>query len=332
MLEHGGRLRAAAARYGIPLADWIDLSTGIAPHAYPVPPIPPEAWQRLPEDEDGLSEIACRYYGAPKVLALPGSQAAIQTLPRLRPPGVTLVLQPSYEEYAAGWSAAGHTVLRCAAEDLPRLAADADVVMIGNPNNPTGQRFSRAALLELAEQLASRRGWLIVDEAFADADPAGESLADVAGSAAAANVVVLRSIGKFFGLAGARVGFAIAADAIMEPLAEAIGPWALAHPSRPAARAALADSAWQAAQRASLQRDAACLRDLLAGAGLGASSGTALFRYLACDDALALHEFLARQGILLRYFAHPAAVRFGLPAAEAEWQRLASALDHWRTR
>jgi cobalamin biosynthetic protein CobC len=332
MLEHGGRLLAAAQRYGIAPEDWLDLSTGVAPHAYPVPPIPPAVWQRLPEDEDGLAELACRYYGARQVLPLPGSQAGIQLLPRLKAPGIAAMLEPSYEEYAGAWSAAGHSVQRCSAEELPKAAGAADAVVIGNPNNPAGQRFSRRTLLDLAQQLEVRSGWLIVDEAFADAEEKSESLADIAGSTAAGNVVVLRSLGKFFGLAGARVGFAIAAEAILASLAEATGPWAVAHPSRHAARAALADRDWQAAQRVRLQRDGARLHGLLAAAGLGESSGTALFRYLARDDARELHEFFARRGILLRYFARPAAVRYGLPANETEWQRLAATLDQWSSR
>ena len=332
MLEHGGRLLAAAARFGIAPGDWLDLSTGIAPCAYPVPPIPAAAWQRLPEDDDSLAAAACRYYGARRALPLPGSQAAIQALPRLRPHGIALVAEPSYAEYAAAWSAAGHTVRRCDAAAVPTAASGADAVILGNPNNPTGQRHSRDTLLGLARQLDVRGGWLIVDEAFADAEQDAESLADVAGSAAARNLVVLRSLGKFFGLAGARVGFAIASDAILAPLAEAIGPWALAHPSRHAARAALADGAWQAAQRARLQRDSARLQGLLAAAGLGESSGTALFRYLPRADARDLHEFFARQGILLRYFAQPAALRIGLPGVEADWQRLAATFELWKKR
>jgi len=332
MLEHGGRLLAAAARYGIAPEHWVDLSTGIAPHAYPVPPIPSEVWRRLPEDEDGLASIACRCYGAQRVLPLPGSQAAIQALPRLRVPGVAVVLAPSYEEYAAAWSAAGHEVRRCAADDLPQAMATADAVVIGNPNNPTGQRFTRSVLLDLALQLDARGGWLVVDEAFADAEEGSGSLADVAGSARAENVVVLRSLGKFFGLAGARVGFAIAHDSILSRLADTVGPWALAHPSRFVARATLADRDWQAAQRARLHGDGVRLQRLLAAAGLGEAGGTALFCYLARGDARELHELCARQGILLRYFAQPAAVRIGLPGAEADWQRLAAALDQWNKR
>lgn len=332
MLEHGGRLLAAARRFGIPLADWIDLSTGIAPQAYPVPPIATEVWQRLPEDDDGLAAIACRYYRASQVLALPGSQAAIQLLPRLRAPGVVAVLAPSYEEYAAAWGAAGHAVRRSSAAELPQMAAEVDVVVIGNPNNPDGVRFLRQQLLDMGRQLDARQGWLVVDEAFADAEDGGESLADSAGSAAAKNVVVLRSLGKFFGLAGARVGFVLAGESILTPLAEALGPWAIAHPSRQAARAALADSEWQAAQRIRLQRDGARLHTMLAASGLGESSGTALFRYLACDEAIDVHDFFARRGILLRCFSNPAALRFGLPAGEGEWQRLADCLDQWSNR
>jgi hypothetical protein len=59
MLEHGGRLRAAAQRYGIALADWVDLSTGINPQPYPVPPLAPEVWQRLPEPELFRRKVNC---------------------------------------------------------------------------------------------------------------------------------------------------------------------------------------------------------------------------------------------------------------------------------
>ena len=68
MLEHGGRLRVAARRFGIPLSDWVDLSTGINPQPYPVPPLAPEVWLRLPETDDGLEAAAARYYGNPLLL------------------------------------------------------------------------------------------------------------------------------------------------------------------------------------------------------------------------------------------------------------------------
>lgn len=310
MLEHGGRLGAAARRFGIPRADWLDLSTGIAPWPYPLPSVPGEVWQRLPEEDDGLEAVARDYYGAERLLALPGSQAAIQTLPRLFPPGRVAMPAPLYAEHPAAWRAAGHA--------LVGWDAPSDYAVLCNPNNPTGRRYGRDELLSLA----TRVRLLVVDEAFIDAEP-GESLI----GCGCDNVIVLRSLGKFFGLAGARIGFAIAAPALLERLAEALGPWAVAHPARWAARQALADRAWQAAQRARLATAARRLADLLAC--LGALAGTALFQYVATPRAVELHAALARRGILVRLFDDPPALpglRFGLPGTEEAWRRLTQAL------
>lgn len=326
MLEHGGRLRLASRRYGIAMSDWVDLSTGIAPWPYPVPEIPLSVWQRLPEDDDGLIDAAQSYYGAANLLPLNGSQAAILALPRLRSVGTVAVLAPSYGEYAPAWRAAGHRVIECAAEDLLQQDGDAiDVIMLANPNNPDGRCFSRATLLALAWRLSERNAWLIVDEAFADVD--GEnSLANMAGMAGAENVIVLRSLGKFFGLAGTRVGFCIAAPDVLSCLQETLGPWQLAHPSRFIAKAGLGDTAWQAAQKEKLRAASGCLATLLTTNGLPPDGGTALFQHVQCAAATALYERLAQRGILVRHFAEPCALRFGLPENETAWARLENAL------
>ena len=309
MLEHGGRLHEAARHWGIPLADWLDLSTGIAPWPYPVPALPAEIWQRLPEADDGLEAAARTYYGAAHLLMLPGSQPAIQWLPRLFPPGRVAMPAPLYSEHPAAWQACGHAVVG--------WKAAADYAVLCNPNNPTGERFSRDELLERARGLRL----LVVDEAFIDAEPA-ESLT----ACNAENVVVLRSLGKFFGLAGARVGCAIGAPVLLDRLAESVGPWAVSHPARWAARQALADREWQAAQRLRLREASARLAALLRDAGLGSPTGCALFQYVATPRAAALHEALARHGILVRKFATPEALRFGLPGDESAWRRLAACL------
>ena len=324
MLEHGGRLRTAARQWNIALEDWLDLSTGIAPDAWPVPQLPHDCWRRLPEDDDGLEDAARACYGAASLLVVPGSQAAIMALPRLRPAGTAAVLAPSYGEHAAAWRAAGHDVTAFAAADLAAAAATADAVVLVNPNNPDGTRFGRERLLAAAQALA-RGGWLVVDEAFADADP-GDSLASVAGTAAAPNLIVLRSLGKFYGLAGARVGCVIAAPHVLDRLREAIGPWAVSHPARFIAKNAWSDVEWQTAQRHRLTAASARLADMLRAAGLGESRGTALFRYIATPRTGEIFDALARQGILVRRFDAPAALRFGLPGAEREWARLAQAL------
>ena len=323
MLEHGGRLRQAAQRRGIPLADWLDLSTGIAPWSYPVC-IDESAWRRLPEDEDDLVAAAADYYGHPQPLPLPGSQAAIRELPRLLAPGVAVLPAPTYGEYAPAWRAAGHEVRELGADALT-ATADADVVMLANPNNPDGVRFAPDALRALAARQAGHGGWLVVDEAFADCTPE-TSVAALAGTGLP-NLVVLRSLGKFFGLAGARVGFLCAAPALRARMAEALGPWALAHPSRIAATQALRDTAWQQAQRGRLNEASARLGRLLAEHGLASRAGGDHFHYAAMPQAAALAEHCARRGILLREFDQAPALRFGLPGTDAEWRRLAQALD-----
>jgi cobalamin biosynthetic protein CobC len=327
LFEHGGKLRAASGQFGIPLSDWVDLSTGIAPIPYPMPELPASVWQRLPEEEDGLLDAARGYYGAKNLLPVNGSQAAIMALPRLRAAGTVAVLFPGYGEYAPAWAAAGHGVIECTADEV--LQKNADVIVLANPNNPDGQVFSREALLAAAERQAQRQGWLVVDEAFADVD-SGHSLAAVAGTEAAKNVIVLRSLGKFFGLAGARVGFCIAAKDILNRLQDLLGPWPLANPARFAAKVGLGDTAWQINQRAYLCQASARLAALLRQYGLAPKGGTALFQYVpfqrGSEGLAALYTHFAQRGILVRRFTQPAALRFGLPDCEVAWTRLEAAL------
>ena len=319
MLEHGGRLLAAATRYGIDPGDWLDLSTGINPAGWPVPPIPPEAWQRLPEAEDGLVSAAAAYYGCSDVLPVAGSQAVIQALPRLRAASRVGVPHPAYAEHAHAWCAAGHAVTAWQPEQGVETL---EVLVLVHPNNPGGQTYHRAELLDWHAELASRGGWLVVDEAFIDATPE----ASLAGLCPRPGLIVLRSLGKFFGLAGARVGFVLADPALLDALEVWLGPWAVSAPSRWVARAALADTAWQQSARPALLEAGARLAGLLRSRGLTPAGGTALFQWVRTADAAAWHERLARQGILIRLFADPSSLRFGLPHHESDWARLAAAL------
>ena len=326
---HGGGLRAAAEHYGIPLDQWLDLSTGINPHGYPVPAPPAAVWARLPEPDDGLEAAAAAYYGCSALLPLPGSQAAIQLLPALRAPGRVGILAPSYNEHARAWQTAGHAV-----EALPALAeapldmieqrlAQLDVLVLVNPNNPTGLRFPVETLLRWHAALAARGGWLLVDEAFMDTTPEGSLLP----ACPRRGLLVLRSLGKFFGLAGARVGFLAAEAELRAAVGARLGPWALSGPARWAATQALQDRAWQARARESLTGAGACLEALLGEHGLAVEGGTPLFQWGRHTDATAIQDALARQGILVRRFDDPASLRFGLPGDEPQWQRLAAALE-----
>lgn len=323
MLEHGGKLRAAARKYGIPEHEWLDLSTGINPEGYPVPALSPEAWRRLPDGDDALRAAAARYYGNESLLPVAGSQAAIQALPRLRTRSRVAVPSPTYGEHAHAWRRAGHVVRELTAEEIDASLDALDVVVLANPNNPTGLRFSRETLLGWRARLAARGGWLVVDEAFMDATPEDSLVNEINEP----GLIVLRSLGKFFGLAGARVGFVFADPELLRALEEELGPWAVTGPAQAVATKALSDGAWQEAMRARLVAASTRLARLLAERGFTLAGGTALFQWVRTPHAASLHEQLARRGILTRLFTAPASLRFGLPGSEAQWQRLARALQ-----
>ncbi|PWC82116.1 L-threonine-O-3-phosphate decarboxylase [Azospirillum sp. TSH100] len=327
---HGGDLDGARAAFADAPEPWIDLSTGINPWPYPLPPVQQEAWARLPGRgaEVMLRAAAAECYGVPSVelvAAASGSQALIQLLPRMRRPGSVAVLGPTYAEHARCWALAGHDVRMvdemAATDSLP------DVLVVVNPNNPDGRRLSVTRLLELAAIQAARGGWLVVDEAFADMRPEGS----VAAHAGRPGLVILRSFGKFFGLAGLRLGIALAPADLAAALRDAIGPWAVSGPGLSIATTALGDRDWIAATRDRLAAAAVELDRVLVGAGLRVTGGTELFRLVEDVQAQALYHVLGAAGILVRRFEHRQDwLRFGLPGAGPEWLRLGDALGRER--
>jgi len=411
-VPHGGDLRIAIERFGGTAERWIDLSTGINPHGYPVPALDSQAWLRLPDDHDGLAELAASYYGAQRALPVAGSQPVIRLLPDLLPrcsdthaahrSDAVGIATLTYGEYAPAFARAGHRVLRYGVADRESLGLDASPglssplgtststsqrhshshshshsqnikpadfivypgsalppeilhLVVVNPNNPTAEQFDADTLLDWHAQLTARGGCLIVDEAFADVAPH----ASVAAHSALAGLVVLRSIGKFFGLAGARAGFTLAEPALLDALAAELGPWTLTGPTRAAVRAALQDQAWQRTTRTHLHEAGERLAALLTRRGL-APRGTPLFAWAPHCAAAALQKRLAGAAIWVRLFddsaagkraaafdsmsmsmsnstnssneresilpAYPSGLRFGLPGSKSAWDRLDAAL------
>jgi cobalamin biosynthetic protein CobC len=319
MLEHGGNLDLALQRFGGRLDDWIDLSTGINRRPYPLPKLEPRHWGALPSrsEIEALHEAGREAYGtrAP-IVALAGAQAAIQLLPRRWSPGRARIVAPSYNEYAAVLRVAGWDVAEVA--DLAGLAG-ADLAIVVNPNNPDGQRHDPAALLALS----SRVGRLVVDESFAD--PAPElSLAAEAGRP---GLLILRSFGKFYGLAGVRLGFALGSDVEIAALSVLAGPWPVSGTAIAIGRCALRDYDWAAATSARLAGEAQRLDGLIQAQGWTLVGGTPLFRLYHAGDAMAAQAHLATARIWSRVFAgRPGWLRLGLPGDETEWARLTAAL------
>jgi cobalamin biosynthetic protein CobC len=322
-IQHGGDLGAARLLFPGAPEPFIDLSTGINPYPYPIPLLSPDLFTRLPDGAalDALAATAAQAYGAPSaahVVPAPGTQILLPMVAALMPPGRAAVLGPTYAEHIRAAARGGHRVEEVG--DVARLR-NVDLAVVVNPNNPDGRMVPRDALLACAGDLP---GVLLIDEAFMDASPEGQSLAPDVESGP---IVVLRSFGKFYGLAGLRLGFALASPAIAARLRAGLGPWAVAGPALAIGTAALQDQSWAGTTRVRLAQAALRLDQILVGAGLDVAGGTSLFRLAHAPAAQALFHHLGHAGVLVRRFAdQPTWLRFGLPANEPDWQRLATAL------
>lgn len=307
--DHGGGLDAAMALYGGNRCDWLDLSTGINPIPFPVAEFQPEVWAALPGHNayQKLVESARSYWQIPSnsaVLPAPGASALIATLPALATPQTVEITPPTYNEHAAGFRAHGWTV-------TDRGPAQARVLV--HPNNPDGRLWTSR---DVTGPLT------VIDESFCDICPEQSliSLADRPG------VVVLKSFGKFWGLAGLRLGFAIGHPDLISKLETWQGPWAVSGPALQIGTQALQDHGWAKATRARLTQDAARLDALVLARGARLIGGTPLFRLYEVDDATAWYDRLARTHILSRIFPYSKTLlRLGLPPAEG-WDRIEAAL------
>ena len=310
MLIHGGDIASAAKTYAIAAGEWLDLSTGINPKAYPVETVPVAAYQRLPYICDDFYAAVEHYYRSSQGLAVAGTQSVIQQLPQLLSRQRILLAEPGYAEYAWQFARQGflchsyNTAYAATAEAEIQAALEEDNcqhLLVINPNNPTAMRFSPQRLRSWAGMLA-QPCYLVVDEAFIDLTPdqslLGETLPD--------NVIVLRSFGKFFGLAGLRLGFVFCAEPLREKIAAAQGPWAVNGPAQHIARQALWDAAWQQQAREDIEDFCDFTRQvfqrLLIDAEMisEADAGLFLSYQLPRKKAELLHDALARQAVLTR--------------------------------
>jgi cobalamin biosynthesis protein CobC len=331
--RHGGRLCVAETLFPRAQQPWIDLSTGINPRSYPAPRASRIARNRLPEPTQlaKLESLAAAAFGVSdveRVVATPGTESALRFLPHVIDAKSTdvVIAGPTYSSHADAWAGA-QSVRTVADSELDLHAARADCITIVNPNNPDGRVLARDRLLALHDALAPRNGILIVDEAFIDLEP-HLSIASLAGADRAPRLVVLRSFGKFFGLAGVRLGFVIAARSTAASVRRLIGDWPVSSDALAAGIAAYSDTEWAVRTRALLAKSAQRLDALLTGSGFAIVGGTSLFRLARAADARERFARLLAAGILARPFDHDATLlRFGLPGNARDWERLAAALQ-----
>ncbi|MBY3466557.1 MULTISPECIES: threonine-phosphate decarboxylase CobD [Rhizobium] len=341
-IVHGGGVTAAAAAFGGRPEDWLDLSTGINPCPVALPDIPARAWHRLPDRHlvDEARRAARDHYGSGKILPLPvpGTQSVIQLLPRLIEAGRRVavtdnkiavtdervaVVSPTYGEYERAFASAGFAV--DAVGDVAAIGAGHRLAIVVNPNNPDGLIWPAEKLIALHDRMKAADGLLVVDEAFGDTDPA-LSLASRAPQLS--NLIIFRSFGKFFGLAGLRLGFAIARDDILARFEDWLGPWAVSGPALSIAASLLRSDA--SPIRGRIDERSARLHAVLKGAGLRMAGGTALFTLVADARAGDIYAHLCRHHILVRKFDYaPDWLRFGLTPDPAADRRLGEVLQRF---
>ena len=325
LVRHGGNLCAARELFSEVPEPWIDLSTGINPFAYPMPSIHEDVWSRLPEPNRvrNLERIATEFYKSRNshAVAASGSQALIQFLPHILPTYNNIrILGFTYSGHAKAWKAVQKTVATVNSfSDLYQ----SDVAIVVNPNNPDGRLIRPEQLLDLAQHLDRNGGVVIVDEAFMDfIDPSYSVLPSLPRT----GMIVLRSFGKTFGLAGVRLGFAFCPYRIEEKLRSSVGFWAISGAAVEVGEKAFLDKQWFANMKIRLQAATSRLDDLLARNGGTVTGGTTLFRLVKCDDAQKLFMHLASHGILVRPFEMlPGHLRIGIPGSDLHWERLEKA-------
>ncbi|KIN62331.1 Threonine-phosphate decarboxylase [Sulfitobacter noctilucicola] len=306
--DHGGNLDAAIARFGGKRSDWLDLSTGINPVSYPLPDLSHDAWTALPDQGalDILEGAARAFWSVPAsatVRAVPGASSAIAHIPLLSPARQVDIPTPTYNEHAASFLSAGWKIGQ----------GDTSATVHVHPNNPDG-RLWRATDIKGALR--------VIDESFCDVTP-DASLIDLA---AERGTIVLKSFGKFWGLAGLRLGFAIGDPALVNRLSEMLGPWSVAGPALEIGAAALRDLDWAAQTRRRLQADAQRMDGLMKDASATLVGGTTLFRLYEVESAQATRDTLAKHQIWSRVFPYnPRWIRLGLPHLE-RWPKLEAAL------
>lgn len=325
-IVHGGGITAAAAAYGGRPQDWLDLSTGINPCPPDLPDIDARAWHRLPDRHltDTAREAARDYYRTGTLLPLPvpGTQSVIQLLPRLVPAGSRVaILSPTYGEYARAFAMASLAV--DAITELEAVRPEHKLVVVVNPNNPTGRFHAVEALERLRGRLAASGGLLVVDEAFGDGAHPGASIA--ADAEVKAGLIVFRSFGKFFGMAGVRLGFVVASADHLALFERWLGPWAVSGPALSVAAALMRSDVAVIGDRIAARKTA--LAAVLGSAGLAVVGGTSLFALVDDPKAAVIHDHLCRHHILVRKFDYaPTWLRFGLAPDVAAEERLRAVL------
>lgn len=319
-VDHGGRIFAIARQLGVAPEALTDFSASINPLGPPpgVRAAVAKAFHRLVHYPDSdcteLAAALARHHGcAPdNVCVGNGSTELLHLIPRLVAGGRALLIAPTFAEYRhalnrGGWHSdslvlSGGTGFPL---DLVRvgdaLAAGYDLLFLCNPGNPTGRLYPPEEVAALLALCRERGTVLVVDEAFMDFCEAGSAKAAVIASGAG---VVVRSMTKFFGFPGLRLGYALAERSLVARLAALRPPWSVGTLAQEAGLAALADAGYAARTLSYVAKERAFLAaELAALQGMRVFPGAANYLLVELPEgntAAAVQERLLPEGILIR--------------------------------
>ena len=334
-MQHGGNKTAAARAYGVEPSEMIDLSTGISPRPYPLDLGAFELSDliELPQAEDAehLTQVMTSSWHIPdsaKLALASGSGAIISLMPHLYQGDKRHVYcpEPVYSEHVIAWQNAGYTIITYDAGAIPDVDwGRAAAILAVQPGNPMGHIAPPSDWLALMSDAAAHNVMVIFDEAFIDLAPQLSLIPHMGQK----GQIVIRSFGKFYGLAGVRLGAAIGHPDDITALYHLMGPWAVSTMALRFGAAAIADHAWADDQRRWLSDRMTFLKEGLAARNVTIVGGTDLYLLIDVADAARLQDDLARQGFWTRIFdSNPRWMRLGLAHDDAIMARFLTAWDH----
>ena len=318
-IQHGGDIDLAIKKYGGQRADWIDLSTGINRTSYPWQESVKVELRDLPSSKllMGLEKAASRAYKVAEgtdTAAVQGAQQIISLLPIcLKNYNSVAILGPTYNEYEKAFKSSG--IKAETVSEVSKLSSS-DIAIIVNPNNPTGKVIAE----EILDDLSKKVRILIIDESFKMFSSRRIQKFD--------NVIQINSLGKFFGLAGVRLGFVSGPSDFIKSVREMLGPWPISSIAAEIGIIALNDTTWISEMEKILLEGSNVLHKACSTKNWKLVGKTNLFHTYATSSCLEVEEQFAAHYIWIRTFDYSQTwIRLGIPTSKYEWTRVRQVLN-----
>ena len=318
-IQHGGDIDLAIKKYGGEREDWIDLSTGINGASYPWQESINVELRNLPSNKIlmQLEKAAARAYKiaeCTETAAVSGAQQIINLLPLcLKSCNSVAILGPTYNEYEKAFKRSG-TKTKTVSETSELSLSD--IAIIVNPNNPTGKVIADETLAGLSKKVRI----LIIDESF--------KMFSSRRTLNFSNIIQINSLGKFFGLAGVRLGFVSGPSDFIKEVKEMLGPWPVSSLAAEIGIVALNDKVWISEMEKILVTESNALHEACNSRNWELVGRTFLFHTYATSSCLEVEKQFAAHGIWVRTFDYSETwVRLGIPTSENAWTRVKQALN-----